>query len=136
MQKMTKNLNKELKQYYHEIDKILSCNNRKKKNILESIKTSVECYLSENPDSSIDDVIERFGSPKEIADEYYYSEGSEAISAKMKKSKKILICVIATLCLALLIYIAVVISALIHDMNATDGDFNSLTIEEISPTDL
>lgn len=137
MQKMTKNLSKELKQYYHEIGKALTCNNREKKNIINSIKTSVECYLSENPDLTIDDIIKKFGSVKDIAEEYYNNESAENITAKMKKSKKILLCVIVTLSLALLIYIVIAITAFIQGTSKSDGYYvDSLITEEVSQTDL
>lgn len=134
---MTKNLSKELKQYYHEIGKALTCNNREKKNIINSIKTSVECYLSENPDLTIDDIIKKFGSAKDIAEEYYNNESAENITAKMKKSKKILLCVVATLGIALLIYIVIVVTALIHGMEGSDGHYvDSPLTEEVSQIDL
>lgn len=132
---MTKNLNKELKQYYHEIGKFLSCDNRKKKNILGLIKTSVECYLSDNPNSTIDDIIKNFGSPKDISCEYYNNENPEEITANIKKSKKIVMCVVATLCFALLIYIAVIVTALINDINST-ASYSETVFTETSQSDI
>ena len=132
---MTKNLSKELKKYYHEIGKFLSCCNKEKQKIIGSIKSSVECCLSENPDSNIDDIIKKFGSPKDIADEYYNNESTEEISAKMKKSRKVLLCIVATLGIALLIYIVVIVTSLIHNMNAADS-YSETVIIETSQSDI
>ena len=65
---MTNNLSKELKKYYREIGKFLSCSNKEKKNIIGSIKSSVECYLSENPDSNIDDIIKKLEAGETISE--------------------------------------------------------------------
>lgn len=85
---MTKSLNKELKRYYHEIGKALTCHNRKKKNIVTSIKNSVEYYISDNPNSSFEDIVKKFGSPKDISDEYYNNETGDEISKKLKQARR------------------------------------------------
>ena len=132
---MTNNLSKELKKYYHEIGKSLSCSNKEKKKIIGSIKSSVECYLSENPDSNIDDIIKKFGSAKDIADEYYNNESTEEISAKMKNSRKIFMCIVIGIIVALVLYVIVIISALIDNMNSVDN-YSVTYITDVSSTDI
>ena len=132
---MTKNLSKELKKYYHEISKLLYCSNKEKKNIIGSIKSSVECYLYENPDSNIDDIIKKFGSAKDVADEYYNNESTEEISAKMKNSSKIFMCIVIGIIVALVLYVIVIISALIDNMNSVDN-YSVTYITDVSSTDI
>ena len=133
---MTKNLNNGLKKYYREIGKSLSCSNKEKERILDSIKSSVECYLFENPDASIDDILKKFGSAKEIAEEYYNNESTEDISTKIKIKKKILVCVVASLAIALVMYSIVIVSAWIADIEKTNGDYVTYITETTSATDI
>ncbi len=133
---MTKNLNNGLKKYYREIGKSLSCSNKEKERILDSIKSSVECYLFENPDASIDDILKKFGSAKEIAEEYYNNESTEDISTKIKIKKKILVCVVASLAIALVMYGIVIASACIADIEKTNGDYVTYITETTSATDI
>ncbi|MGN0474273.1 MAG: hypothetical protein ACI4IJ_04205, partial [Acutalibacteraceae bacterium] len=72
---------------------------------------------------------------KDIADEYYNNESTEEISAKMKNSKKILLCVVSTLGIALLAYIVIIVTALLYDMRATSA-YSETVIIETSQSDI
>lgn len=100
---MTRNLNKELKKYYRDISKALS-GSKEKKAIITQIKSSVNHYLEENQDATISDVVNRIGSPQQIADEYIDNQSNDEIAAKIKVGKRILIIAISSLVLALVIY--------------------------------
>lgn len=63
---MKKN-DRELKKYYREISMWLPCSCKEKKRILQNIKTNMNDYLINNPEASIRDIENRFGSAKMIA---------------------------------------------------------------------
>ena len=130
---MTKNLNKELKKYYRDIGKALS-GSKERKAIITQIKSSVNNYLEENQDATISDVVNRIGSPHQIANEYIDNQSNDEIAAKIKVGKRILIIAISSLVLALVIYIAFVIASFVYDMRTTDT-YSETVISEISQSD-
>lgn len=130
---MTKNLNKELKKYYRDIGKALS-GSKEKKAIITQIKSSVNNYLEENQNATISDVVNRIGSPQQIADEYIDNQSNDEIAAKIKVGKRILIIAISSVVLALVIYIAFVIASFVYDMRTTDT-YSETVISEISQSD-
>ena len=130
---MTRNLNKELKKYYRDIGKALS-GSKERKAIITQIKSSVNNYLEENQDATISDVVNRIGSPQQIADEYIDNQSNDEIAAKIKVGKRILIIAISSLVLALVIYIAFVIASFVYDMRTTDT-YSETVISEISQSD-
>ena len=133
MQQMTNNIEKDLKKYYKDISKTLP--RGRKKEIIRTIKSSVDSYLAENPNAKIDEVINYFGEPNDIAQSYYDNEKAEDISSKIKLSHKILICIVTVLALALLIYIVFVVKALIHSIQ-TESAYSITTITETSQSDI
>lgn len=118
---MIKKTHKELKQYYKSISNELICSGKKKRQILMSIKDSIACYISENPETSIDDIKNHFGTATEIADEYYNNESTSNLKAKVTIKKIIIITVIVALAIALLIYIASMITLVITGIEEHNG---------------
>lgn len=55
-----------LKTYYDEISKGLKSSPEKQKNVLEDLQNSVNNFLAENSNATIEDVHEHFGSPQTI----------------------------------------------------------------------
>ena len=101
---MTRNLNKELKKYYRDIGKALS-GSKEKKAIITQIKSSVECYIHDKPYSTIGDIINHFGNPNEIADEYYNDSNAKQLADKLKKRSiiSIIVFIIVTILFMLLV---------------------------------
>ena len=129
---MTKNLSKELKKYYHEIGKSLSCSNKEKQKIIDSIKSSVECYVFDNPNSTFEDIIKHFGSPKNIAEEYYNDENAEKLIAKTKRHKKIAISIFAVIIVAFLFLITLFIA----QIHAGSGYISESKANQVSQTNV
>ena len=128
---MTRNLNKELKKYYRDIGKALS-GSKEKKTIITQIKSSVNNYLEENQDATISDVVNRIGSPHQIANEYIDNQSNDEIAAKIKVGKRILIAVCVVLVAALLIYLLVALDFIYKN----HGHFDDTDITSISYTDI
>ena len=128
---MTRNLNKELKKYYRDIGKALS-DSKEKKAIITQIKSSVNNYLEENQDATISDVVNRIGSPHQIANEYIDNQSNDEIAAKIKVGKRILIAVCVVLVAALLIYLLVALDFIYKN----HGHFDDTDITSISYTDI
>ena len=88
-----------------------------------------------NPNINIDEIINYFGKPNDIAEAYYDTETAEDISSKTKLSHKILICTVTALALALLIYIAIVVTALMHSIKS-ESAYGETIITETSQSDI
>lgn len=102
---MIHNTNKQLAKYYKDIKNELVCSEKEKRSIIDMIKENIEDYISEHPDVSFDELIKHFGTPQEIAGAYCATEGTDAIRAKLKTKKIIVLSVIGALLIALLAYI-------------------------------
>lgn len=61
---MSRHFRKELKRYYKSISKSLICNNETKKRILKSLTDDINTKIEEGTITSIEDVIESFGTPE------------------------------------------------------------------------
>ena len=92
---MANEINRELKNYYGEISKVLICSGREKREIINSIKESVSCYLNEHPEADIDEIRSIFGTSKEVAEEYLNNETAESIRTKIKRGNAVILTVIA-----------------------------------------
>ena len=135
MQQMKNNIEKDLKKYYNDISKSLTCNRKKKQNIINTIKKNVKLCRENNPNINIDEIINYFGKPNDIAEAYYDTEMAEDISSNIKLSHKILICTVTALALALLIYIAIVVTALMHSIKS-ESAYGETIITETSQSDI
>ncbi len=107
---------KELKKYYTSIKKNLSCSFNMKLVFIKELNDSVFDFLEENPNSTMENIIENFGTPEEIAksfdkeNEYY-----------KRKSRNRLIIEIGLLAL---LVIAIIISSCVicNILNDLGGD--------------
>ena len=88
---MANEINRELKNYYGEISKVLICSGREKREIINSIKESVSCYLNEHPEADIDEIRSIFGTSKEVAEEYLNNETAESIRTKIKRGNAVIL---------------------------------------------
>ncbi len=103
-------LEQELKVFFKELHGLLLGSDEEKQAICAGVRESIDEYLDTHPDASMEDVIERIGTPEEIANSDQYSMGEVAVRQKIKKKKLIafVICsVIFALGIIALIFIAI-----------------------------
>ena len=113
---------KELKQYYRDIAKQLPVGRKQKQQILLTITQSVEDYLAAHPLADFQAVQAHFGSPQEITAAYIENMTTPEILKKFRFRKTIIIVVCSVAAVALLMWAAVVGSALMNELNQ-DGGF-------------
>lgn len=113
---------KELKQYYRDISKHLPVGRKQKQQILLTITQSVEDYLAVHPLADFQAVQAHFGSPQKIAAAYIENMTTPEILKKFRFRKTIIIVVCSVAAVALLMWAAVVGSALMNELNQ-DGGF-------------
>ena len=77
----------ELDNYCQQIEKILVGNQSDKSKILNTAKCDMEEFLEEFPDATMDDLVKRFGTPKDYAKEYASGLDSGELTRKLNVAR-------------------------------------------------
>lgn len=131
---MNNELSKELKLYYRDIEDSLICGRKTRNKILSSIRDAVSDFINSNPNADIGTVKTHFGSPKEIANEYYSNSDSDEVKAEINIRKTILLCVLAVLLITVIIYTISMIMVTIRGVKDLTG-YNVITISATYQSD-
>lgn len=79
---------KMLKLYYRQIRNNLYCSKKRKKRLLDELKTNIEESLEEKPNLTYEELLEIYGTPKEIADSYIESLDPEEYAEDIRRIKR------------------------------------------------
>ena len=123
--------NRLLSRYYREIKSGLPCTGKEQKKIILGIKANVEDYLYRNPEASMADVEQHFGTPASIVSSYIDNADCEKIISKLhirKTTKKVVIAVAAII---VLLWGTVVGWAAIKEWQHINGWQTTDIVEEI-----
>lgn len=120
---------KDLKKYYRKIRNSLMCKVKLKNKILKDIKNEVEEYLEQNPNSFFENIIEHFGSPEAIAEEFAISSNVD-YTKKSKIHRILKLSFITLLVLALIFTIATSI-VIIANNKRTAGYYYEETVTDL-----
>lgn len=84
---MKKTINKDIKKYCSEVKKLLTCPGSIKLAFISELKARIYEYIEEHPDEeiTINDVENRFGTPKDIAESFASTEDMQRLNKKAKK---------------------------------------------------
>lgn len=77
-----------LKLYYRQIRNNLYCSKKRKKRLLDELKTNIEESLEEKPNLTYEELLEIYGTPKEIADSYIESLDPEEYAEDIRRIKR------------------------------------------------
>ena len=80
-------MNRDTKKYLKEVRAEIPCSSDKKKQLMHAFLTSLENYLCDNPDASYQDIVDAFGTPKEMA-ETLSENISESDARKYRRKKR------------------------------------------------
>ncbi len=114
---MNEKRDKELKAYYSEISKSIVCSKKQKTEFINQLKSDVDCYLSENPEATVQEITSCFGSAEQIGKSFVSEYDSDNIKKKLSVKRILIIAVIVMV----LIYAAFVIISLIDVHNEAHG---------------
>lgn len=89
-------LKSQMRIYFRKINKLLVCDRKTKSKVLKDFKNNVYDYIDNNPNTSFDELVEHFGTPDTIAEEFAAEMGADYIR-KTKCNKKIKIIFIVIL---------------------------------------
>ena len=110
-------LNKELKNYYKDVKKVLICDKKTKLRIIDSLDNDIKAKIDDGSITTIDDVIEIFGTPEQIATNYQIDDLKDLHNTKRIIIKAVLI----TLSIIVLIILAYFAFVLISDIISGNG---------------
>ncbi len=84
---MKKTINKDIKKYCSEVKKLLTCPGSIKLAFISELKARIYEYIEEHPDDeiTINDIENRFGTPKDIAESFASTEDMQRLNKKAKK---------------------------------------------------
>lgn len=94
-------LKKDVKKYLSDVNKCLYCDRKTKNRLLRDLEENVNSYLSDIPDSDFNGVVEHFGTPESIAEEFAANADTVLLKAtkRNKNLKWLLIIILAAIAL-------------------------------------
>ena len=119
---------KELTRYYRNIQHALQGKRNVKKKILTDFKCSVETYIENNPKTDITEIIEHFGTPQAIAEEFAASMGIDY--HKRVKQNKIFKSMIVCAAIFILVCVGIICALVIENHKHSAAYYYDITITD------
>lgn len=110
----------ELKKYYSEISKSVLCTGKHKRTFMKQLKFDIDSYISENPEATLEEVKNCFGTADTIAESFIVNSDCSEIKRKLDIKKLLIVAVVA----ALLVYLAFIVISLIDVHTEAHGYFS------------
>ena len=122
--------NKHLNKYCRSIRSWLPCSGKLKKQILEEIRSNVSAYLEEAPSADYNALVQRFGSPQQIAATYVDELSTNELLHDLRIRKRIVNIVFTCAALILTIWVGIVTIAMIDNQNSDNSYYEIEIIDE------
>lgn len=116
---MTEALKKELDVYFSNVEALLLCDRKSKKDFLAELKNDVDEFLQYEPEANFGRILSTFGSPEEIAESFLKTADIANIKKKMNIKKIVLFSLLAIV----LVYIIFVVASFIDVHTEAHGYF-------------
>ncbi len=110
-----------VRRYLQEIRGWLPCSRKLKNAILERIRNTVREYLTDNPESSYEKLMERFGSPQQIAATYVEDMGTDELLRDLRIRRRIIGAVAATAIAVVALWVGFITAAYVDHVNDVNG---------------
>ena len=94
---MNKQLKKDINQYIKEIKQNIICDFKTRKKFISDIKNSIYDFVECENSTSIDDVYHHFGTPQQIAKEFFVNADVKKIKRRMNFTKVVFVGVFVAL---------------------------------------
>lgn len=120
---------RQLRRYLRQIRSMLPCGGKRRRELMDNVRSGVIRYLEEHPDATAEQVMAYFGAPEAIAASYVESAGTAEILRSVRIRRKITAMVAVVLLVILLSWAAVVTWAVIDAYRDVRGDILVTTTE-------
>ena len=128
-------VNPAISQYLHEVEKEMTCSPKRKKKLLQRLRTDIEEF-ADNCGEDLDKqaIADHFGAPKDIAENFLattdYADMKKAVSIK----KTIVICTVVACLIALIGFVIYIIYDYWARENFANGYVIEVTYETVDGT--
>lgn len=128
-------VNPAISQYLHEVEKEMTCSPKRKKELLQRLRTDIEEF-ADNRGEDLDKqaIADHFGAPKDIAENFLattdYADMKKAVSIK----KTIVICTVVACLIALISFVIYIIYDYWARENFANGYVIEVTYETVDGT--
>ncbi|HJB61120.1 MAG TPA: hypothetical protein IAA38_05625 [Candidatus Ruminococcus gallistercoris] len=128
-------VNPAISQYLHEVEKEMTCSPKRKKELLQRLRTDIEEF-ADNCGEDLDKqaIADHFGAPKDIAENFLattdYADMKKAVSIK----KTIVICTVVVCLIALISFVIYIIYDYWARENFANGYVIEVTYETVDGT--
>lgn len=128
-------VNPAISQYLHEVEKEMTCSPKRKKELLQRLRTDIEEFV-DNCGEDLDKqaIADHFGAPKDIAENFLattdYADMKKAVSIK----KTIVICTVVACLIALISFVIYIIYDYWARENFANGYVIEVTYETVDGT--
>ena len=128
-------VNPAISQYLHEVEKEMTCSPKRKKELLQRLRTDIEEFVDNcGEDLGKQAIADHFGAPKDIAENFLattdYADMKKAVSIK----KTIVICTVVACLIALISFVIYIIYDYWARENFANGYVIEVTYETVDGT--
>lgn len=126
-------MNRELKRYYADILRLLPGTAKQKKQLMETLWESVNAYIEEKPQATIQEVQAHFGTPQQIAAAYLDEMSTPEVIKKIKTRKTVIGIICAAIALAVIMW-GIGLAITISDAKDSAGGYvetGNIIVEEM-----
>ena len=120
---------RQLRRYLRQIRSMLPCGGKRRRELMDNVRSGATRYLEEHPDATAEQVMAYFGAPEAIAASYVESAGTAEILRAVRIRRKITAMVAVVLLVILLSWAAVVTWAVLDAYRDVRGDILVTTTE-------
>lgn len=120
---------RQLRRYLRQIRSMLPCGGKRRRELMDNVRSGATRYLEEHPDATAEQVMAYFGAPEAIAASYVESAGTAEILRSVRSRRKITAMAAVVLLVILLSWAAVVTWAVIDAYRDVRGDILVTTTE-------
>lgn len=94
----------ERKKYINEIQKLLVCEPKERRNFVRDFNSDIDDFISDNPEASIDELEKAMGTPQEIADGFMSNASPKDIKKRTSIARIVLFASVITMILIVIFY--------------------------------
>ena len=121
--------------YIHQVKQCMPSPFRMKKKIMERVKHNVKEYLVENPSANYQNLVDRFGSPNQIAASYVDEQSAAELLSALRIKRKISAIVAAAVIGVVMMWGGVMAYEIYYNANIANS-YTIVTIEESEPVEV
>ena len=115
----------QLSKYYHEVRSSLPCKHAEKRKILSDLKQNINAYITEDPDASLYEITDQFGTPGQITASYLEEMDQDKLVSNLRIKRKIFGIFVATVAFVLILFTLTMTLITVYDWSIENGYYET-----------